>query len=642
MIETEKKLEFNQIKSMLMEYGASNRTKVKCRELSMEMDEVKLRRALRETTEARKILDAIGLPPLGGMQGMEEVMEKVVEGYYLLPEQIGVVGIFLVACERMVKYLKRSEYLNLGLSHYSGSFCAMEELKERIEISIRGNEVNDSASVPLKRIRREMADTEDKMREKMEHLIRSKKNYLADSLIMQRNGHFVLPVKKEYRAQIEGAVCDKSATGNTLFIEPLAVSRLQAVLAQLELDEDNEVKKILCAITAEVEAHLEDFNRNRDLMCDLDFAFAKGKLSAQMNGREAAFTTDRRMVIKEGLHPLLDREICVPLNFSAEEQQRGIVITGPNTGGKTVALKAVGLLAMMVQCGLHVPVGEGSLFCMNTMILCDIGDGQNISENLSTFSAHINRITDILKKSNKESLILLDELGSGTDPAEGMGIAISILEALRQKGCLFAATTHYPEVKGFAEKAEGLINARMLFDKESLKPLYQLEIGRAGESCALHIARRLGFPKELIEIARIYAGSAEEKIAPVGEWTKILNQEQGNVGAGIKKEKIRKEKKEIQFAMGDSVMVFPQKEKGLVYEIADEKGEIGVQIKGRKKKIPYKRLKLLVKAEELYPEAYDFSVVFDTKENRKAKKVMGKRHEAGTAAYYESGMDNIR
>ncbi|MDP4110375.1 MAG: DNA mismatch repair protein MutS, partial [Bacillota bacterium] len=377
---------------------------------------------------------------------------------------------------------------------------------------------------------------------------------------------------------------------------------------------------------------------NIEAMETLDFLFAKGKLSIFMKASPVSLNTGREIHIINARHPLLNRDSAVPLNFTSGNKVSGVVITGPNTGGKTVALKTVGLLSMMAQSGLHVPADETSSFCLRNLILCDIGDGQSISENLSTFSSHMKNILEILKLANSESLVLLDELGSGTDPAEGMGLAIAVLDELCAKGCLFAVTTHYPEIKEYAAKKPGLVNARMAFDKESLMPLYRLEIGEAGESCALYIAERLGMPRKMLDRAHdaAYGRPREERFTALP---------QVNPGADTPAPKIvvqnemKPESKshKSKFSIGDSVIVYPGKEIGIVYALSNEKGEIGVQIKGVKKLVNHKRIKLNVAASKLYPENYDFSIIFDSVENRKARHIMGKRHEEGNVAVIKEG-----
>lgn len=255
-------------------------------------------------------------------------------------------------------------------------------------------------------------------------------------------------------------------------------------------------------------------NENIRLIEKLDFIFSKGKLSIDLDAAAPAINTERRIILKDARHPLMDRALNIPLQFEIGSQARGIIITGPNTGGKTVAIKTVMLSCIMAQCGLHVACKEADI-CMNSSYLCDIGDGQDITENLSTFSAHIKNVLEVLHEVHRDSLVIMDEMGSGTDPTEGMGIAIAILEELRKSGCLFLVTTHYPEVKDYADKTEGIINARMTFDKETLKPTYQMVIGEAGESCAFYIADRLGMPNEML---KTQSGRLTEK-----QQSKIIN-----------------------------------------------------------------------------------------------------------------------
>lgn len=267
----------------------------------------------------------------------------------------------------------------------------------------------------------------------------------------------------------------------------------------LKINEENEVYNILYTLSAFVMVSAPILQADLEMVEKLDFIFSKGKLSLDMEAAEPSINTERRIKLKEARHPLMDKKTAVPLNFQVGESLRGIVITGPNTGGKTVAIKTVMLNCIMAQCGLHVTCKQADI-CMNNSYLCDIGDGQNLSENLSTFSAHITNVLEVLSEANKDSFVIMDELGSGTDPTEGMGIAIAILEELRKSGAIFLVTTHYPEVKEYAAKAEDIVNARMTFGKETLRPTYQMVIGEAGESCAFYIADRLGMLGKIIQI----------------------------------------------------------------------------------------------------------------------------------------------
>ena len=652
-------LEFGKVLEKLSECAVSEIVKAQCLNIEMILNEKILKDKIKETTEARKIIDSLGTPPISSMQDLEKIIKEAEIGSMLEPEMLIQVASFSKGTRQMKRYLERAEYLDLELAFYGRGFYTMEELEEDIDRSIRNNEVVSEASSALKNIRRNIELKRDGIKAKLEHIIKAKREYLADTYIMNRSGHYVIAVKKEYKNQIPGQCIDTSRTGSTLFIEPSVLSKVQDELALLEIEESNEVRRILYTLTNDVVAYLSEMKSNMEMMQVLDFAFAKGKLSLSMKARAAEMTTQRHILIKQGRHPLLLSNKCVPLDFEMGKNETGIVITGPNTGGKTVALKTIGLLSMMAQCGLHVPVGEGSIFTMHNQILCDIGDGQSIEESLSTFSAHIKAITEILKLATDESLVLLDELGSGTDPKEGMGIAIAILEALRQKSSLFVATTHYPEVKTYALETSGLQNACMQFDKETLMPLYTLKIGEVGESCALYIAEKLGFPVPLLEIARSYVLDTSNQVTKehtlenskqsLEHYREESHSKQDVRDIKEKKKKesssaapklIREKQKSLSnkkstFSIGDSVLVFPQKEKGIVFATETKEGAVGVQIKGRKRWVNVKRLKLLVPASELYPEDYDFSIIFDSVANRKAKNAM-KRKKTDLVASYDS------
>ena len=384
------------------------------------------------------------------------------------------------------------------------------------------------------------------------------------------------------------------------------------------------MRRILYTLTAMVADAIPFMEENVRMIEKLDFVFSKGKLSFQLDAVEPMINTDRRITLKEARHPLMDKKENVPLNFAMDETIRGIVITGPNTGGKTVAIKTVMLNNYMAQCGLHVPCMEADL-CMNGNYLCDIGDGQNLSENLSTFSAHVKNVLEILKQVRGDSFVIMDELGSGTDPTEGMGIAVAILEKLRESGANFLVTTHYPEIKEYAARTENVTNARMSFDRETLMPTYQMMIGEAGESCAFYIADRLGMPEEMLKVAveAAYGKGAVQKYEFRG-----TKEEKRSTGQRVKKQK--KSHLDVnlgtKFKIGDSVMVYPDKKIGIVCEEVNDKGVLRVQIADRKIWINHKRLKLHVKAEELYPEDYDMSIVFDDVRTRKMRHDMNRKY----------------
>lgn len=455
--------------------------------------------------------------------------------------------------------------------------------------------------------------------------------------MVTRNHRLCLPVKKEFKSRIKGSVIDSSSTGATVFIEPEPVARLQDERDVLKIEEDCEERKILYTLMDRIAGEEAAIKANLDTLAKLDFIFAKGKLSAQMEAVEPLINTEGRICLKDARHPLLPKQDNVPLQFEIGGESRGMIITGPNTGGKTVAIKTVGLFVLMAGCGLHLPCSRADV-AMRNLVLCDIGDGQDITDNLSTFSSHIINVLDILKKATGDSLVILDELGSGTDPAEGMGIAIAILEELRLRGCLYLVTTHYPEVKAYARKHEEIVSARMAFDRENLKPLYRLEMGKSGDSCALYIARRLGMPGHMLRVAagEAYGGVKESLKKELGLDREDKGLERIYVpGLTVIRKKAEARDVAGLFTRGDSVSVEPSGVTGIVVKPADLMGNVLVQVKGEKRMVNYKRLKIRVKAMQLYPEDYDFSIVFDSVENRKARHDMERKYQGTTQVRVE-------
>lgn len=617
-------LEFDKIKEQLKDLCLTKQAKDVADGLAPFLAEGEALHALKETTEARSLLDQMGMPPLVALEGIDKLLHTAEQGGCLTAEELERIGMMLTAVKRLKDYLCRCKVMELGLPYYEANLDSLTDLREELAVKIRGGRVDDYASKLLKELRSGVEQLDDKMRRKAEELLKNQKGYFSDSFVVNRNGHMCLPVKKEYKFKISGSVIDKSATGATLFIEPVAVAKMSQELMILQLDAENEERRILYELTDMVAVESEIFRENARVMEKLDFLFAKGKLSAEMQGILPKLNVERRILIKGGRHPFLEKDKCVPLDFEMKEEMTGVIITGPNTGGKTVAIKTVGLLSLMAQSGLHIPCEEADL-AMHNQVLCDIGDGQDITENLSTFSAHIHNTLAILRKVTKDSLVIMDELGSGTDPAEGMGIAVAILEELRKSGCLFLTTTHYPEVKAYAAKAEKVCNARMAFDRESLKPLYKLEIGEAGESCALYIAKKLGMPGGMLRMASMAAYGTEE-IEYLGVSEGEEQKREHTAGLRKKKEYKEKQPEAARFNIGDSVMVYPERKIGIVCVSTNDKGVLRVQMPDKKIWINHKRVKLHVKAEELYPEDYDFSIIFDSVENRKGRHQMERKY----------------
>ena len=639
---TEIQIEFNKIKERWAELAATDYAKSLIEEASVILDEKELRKQLRDTSDSRDMIEKLGAPPVQNVNEMKEVLTVAQRGDCLTPYQLERVETVLAVVERLAHYLSRGKQYGNPLAYYDENLDSLDYLRDEINRQIRNEAVDDRATKELFDIRTNMVQAEDKMKQKAEQIIRSNKDCMADSFYALRSGRVCVPVKKEYKFKIPGSVIDKSATGNTLFVEPVGVSRYFEELELLKIDEENEVYKILYTLTAMVSDVVEILEEDMRMIEKLDYIFSKGKLSIDLDCVEPKINLERRIILKEARHPLMDKTVNVPLDFSLgdteldketeynetnENRISGIVITGPNTGGKTVAIKTVMLNSYMAQCGLHVTCKEADI-CMNSNYLCDIGDGQNLSENLSTFSAHIKNVLGILERVNKDSFVIMDELGSGTDPTEGMGIAVAILEELRKSGANFLVTTHYPEVKEYASEAEHIVNARMTFDRETLMPTYKMVIGEAGESCAFYIADRLGMSKEMlgtaVEAAYGKAAVDSYKFQSTDDKKTKRKKESSERITKIKKPK-KTAKIDVDYKLGDSVMVYPDKKIGIVCEPANEKGVLRVQVAGKKIWINHKRVKLHVRAEELYPEDYDFSIIFDSVENRKLRHDMGRK-----------------
>lgn len=631
-------LGFDTIKETLVELAKTEFAKDKITKLTPFIKEIQVKQALNETTSARILLDEVGVPSIPSVDEPKKYLELIEKEGILYPNQLEEIMIFISSCRRLKSYLEKGQCTNQSIAYMSDSISTLDEIYEEINRCLRGQEVDSNATSELKNVRRKIENTNIQIQNKMEEILKSKKSYCSDSVITKKNGRYTLPIKKEYKNMVSGSVIATSNTGSTLFIEPSAVNKLTTTLDGLTIEENCEVEQILYTIASCISLFDSEISTNISLIETIDFAFAKGKLSLNMDACVPKINTNRNIFIEKGRHPQIAKSDCVPIDFKLGDDLRGIVITGPNTGGKTATLKLVGLFSIMAQCGLHLPAISAEI-AMNGNVLCDIGDGQNITQNLSTFSSHILNVIDILNSTTKESLVILDELGSGTDPTEGMGIAISILEELRNRNCLLLATTHYEKVKDYAQKADGFINARMTFDRDSLKPNYELVIGEAGESCALHIAKKLGFPDHLLKHA--YSESYGDIVTPEGEkfLSTLSNETSIEKITAPKIEKVKVTNKQsdhaLSFGRGDSVEIHPDKTLGIVYKSSDDMGNIGVQIKGEKQLINNKRLKILVKASELYPDDYDFSIIFNSVKFRKASKLMNKRHVNGLEIEHE-------
>ena len=565
----ENQIEFNKVKEIWAGFAITKEAKDRIKEKWIILDESTLRAELKNTSDAKEMIEKLGNPPLQDVSEILEILKIASKGECLTPYRLERVQSILSCIERLSSYLNRGKQYNNSLAYYDETLFTYEELKEEIVRQIRPEQVDSHASKDLFDIRMKIEQLENEMIQKAESVIRTNGDYMADNFHTTRNGRICVPVKKEYRNKVQGSVIDKSSTGNTLFVEPEGVSRLSEKLQLLKIDEENEVYRILYTLTAMVSDRANELTDNMHLIEKLDYFFSKGKLSIELDAVEPKINLDRQINLCDARHPLMDRETDVPLNFELGSTYRGVVITGPNTGGKTVAIKTVMLNLVMAQCGLHICCKNADI-CMNSGYFCDIGDGQNISDNLSTFSSHIKNVLNILKEIDENSFVIMDELGSGTDPQEGMGIAISILEKLLESKANFLVTTHYPEVKEYAGKNEGIENARMTFDKDTLKPTYKMVIGEAGESCAFYIADRLGMPSDMLNTA-VKAAYGKEALNLYSFNNDKLSKSKSS--GKIKRTKKTHKKYEISdmYKIGDSVIVFPEKKIGIVCEEINEK-----------------------------------------------------------------------
>ncbi|CEG27420.1 endonuclease MutS2 [Bacillus sp. B-jedd] len=618
-------LDFETVKATVASYALTSQGKEKLMSLEPSVNVNQIAALLDELGEAVEIMKKSASVPVHGLEGIDVLLNAINKGVALRPEQFAKLNDFLDCCSKMKRFMKDKEYVGPRVSSYIFAIEELPLLAAEITRCIRHGMIDDYASKELLKIRKQISTQEDRLKEKVQQMVRSNKykTYLQENIVSQRNGRYVLSVKKEYRAKIKGTVLDSSASGSTIFVEPEEIGLFQEQLDWLKADEEAEMERILLYLTGLVEASEKEIRLAVETMVHYDFLFAKAKYSRSIEGRKVAVNDTHHINLRDAKHPLLG-EKAVPLTIKLGGNENALVITGPNTGGKTVTIKTVGLLTLMGQSGLFLPVSDGSEIAVYQNILVDIGDGQSITENLSTFSSRIVNIIEILQKTNDRSLVLLDELGSGTDPGEGMGLATAILEQLYAKGATLLATTHYSEIKEFADTHEGFMNGSMEFDLETLEPTYRLIIGRGGESQAFAIALKLGIHPKLIERAHQITYKEEKEYSSQGEMTlemekqMIINKHQ---------KKVKQAKKEIKtFSMGDNVSISPGNEYGIVVKGPDNQGNYIVQVKGEKRSVHFKRLKLKIAASELYPEEYDFDIVFKSKEYRKTNKLLSKGH----------------
>lgn len=499
-------LEYDKIIAMLTEKADSEPGRRLCGELVPDTDVKSIRSAQTETADALSRLFRYGSTSFGGNKDLGYSLKSLEVGSALsIPELLKIAG-FLENVSRIKAYGRgeREEEPEDSLSSYFNDLTPMSHISEEIRRCLLSEEeVADDASPELKHIRRSIQQTGEKIHSQLNSMVNgSYRTYLQDAVITMRDNRYCIPVKAEYKGQVPGMVHDQSATGSTFFIEPAAVVELNNKLKELAIEEQKEIERILADLSLQVSVHTAELADNQRLMTLLDFIFAKGKLAMEQNATMPLFNRKHYIYIRKGRHPLLAKKKVVPIDIHLGREFDLLVITGPNTGGKTVSLKTVGLFTLMGQAGLHIPALDRSELSVFEEVYADIGDEQSIEQSLSTFSSHMTSIVTILSHANENSLCLFDELGAGTDPTEGAALAIAILNHLHAKGIRTMATTHYSELKLYALSTPSVENASCEFDVESLKPTYRLLIGIPGKSNAFAISSRLGLPDAIIEAAR--------------------------------------------------------------------------------------------------------------------------------------------
>lgn len=511
-------LEYEKVKEQLLEHVASSlgRDKVKGLVPSTDYEEVV---EMQETTdEAAKVIRLKGHVPLGGIFDIRPNVKRAKIGSMLSPHELLDIASTMYGSRQMKRFIE--DMIENGvelpiLDTYVARIVSLYDLEKKITNCISdGGEVLDSASEKLRGIRQQIRTAESRIREKLENMTRSSnaQKMLSDAIVTIRNDRYVIPVKQEYRGVYGGIVHDQSASGQTLFIEPQVIVELNNSLQEARVKEKQEVERILMMLTEEVATEADIILENVDVVAELDFIFAKALYAKRLKATKPILNNERYMNLRQARHPLIDAKVVVPNDIVLGKEFTTIVITGPNTGGKTVTLKTVGICILMAQSGLHIPVLDESEICVFKNVFADIGDEQSIEQSLSTFSSHMVNIVEILEQADFESLVLFDELGAGTDPQEGAALAISILDEVYNRGARVVATTHYPELKAYGYNREQVINASVEFDVNTLSPTYKLLIGVPGRSNAFEISKRLGLSDRVIDRARGHISTESNKV----------------------------------------------------------------------------------------------------------------------------------
>lgn len=605
-IMTLEKLNYNELKEIVKGYCVSGLGKALIDKLEPSSNLKIVNRRLDETSEGRRLIDASYHIPLVGIFNVLPYIDKIEKGSSLDPEDLAIMSDFLRGCRKVKSFIKDKEGYAPTLSSYGESITDLSFIEEEINRCIRGSIVDSNASRELKKIRRGIDECENKIKEKLDRFLKNSENkqYIQEFFISKRNGRYTIPIKASYKNYVQGTIIESSSKGTTVFIEPSTVSKYTSELSILKAEESVEEYKILGMLTELINEKIREVKINIEVIAEYDMIWAKAKYSNDIDGIKPELNEHGYIKIVNGKYPLIKNP--VPLNFEIGDDYRTLIITGPNAGGKTVVLKTVGILTLAVQSGFHIPAEEGTEISVFNKIFVDIGDNQSIENALSTFSSHVKNLARIIKESSKSTLLLFDEIGSGTEPNEGAALAIAILEELYHKGCITIATTHYGEIKNFSQEHTHFENAAMEFKKDTLEPLYKLHIGKSGDSNALYVSKKMGIPDSIIERTRKYIETKKYNYDVINS-SKVIK----------KKEEVEEVNLKYNYCIGDKVILLDNNESAIVYKELDELNNLTVFYKKEFIKVNYKRVKLELTASELYPEGYDLNQIFISYKERK-------------------------
>ncbi|MFS0749431.1 endonuclease MutS2 [Oceanobacillus sp. 1P07AA] len=605
---TFEKLQYNELKQIVKSYCVSGLGKQLLDKLEPSSNLKVVKNRLNETTEARKIIDAKGHIPFLGVSNIDSIIQNIEKDIILDPSELISVSDFLRGCRKIKTFMMGQEFFAPVLASYANSMTEFQHIEEEINFSIKGNSVHSGASRELKKIRSKIEITEEKIKDRLNKFLNNdmNKKYIQEAFISKKDDRYTIPIKASYKNQVSGAIIDVSSKGTTVFIEPNTVTKLGGELASLKAEQAMEEYQILATLSGMILENIYEIKINMELISQYDMVFAKAKFSKEIDGLEPKLNDYGFIKLVDCKHPLLVGE-AVPLNFEIGHDYRSLIITGPNAGGKTIVLKTIGLLTLATMSGFHIAANKETEIAVFENIFADIGDNQSIENALSTFSSHMKNLSEIMRLSNNNTLLLFDEIGSGTEPNEGSALAISILEEFYHMGCITVATTHYGEIKRFSEIHDDFMNAAMRFDNDTLEPLYQLVIGKSGESNALWISRKMNVPENVLQRASHYMQGKGYQLERVNE-------------DKIRKPKIKKDKNvqyKYEYSKGDRVKLLEHDDFGIVYKEMDNFYNVVVFYKGKFMEVNVKRISLDIAAKELYPAGYDLETLFVDHQTKK-------------------------